>query len=209
MSRVQKRVRKPKGVQGLIELENPNYKKPSTIKAKDVDTSAKVQLSRRERCVTPPRAQTATRAALHACLCWSASWQLLPDESSSLCHGVVSPPCALPRGTREEIERQAAERRYAKLHAQGKTEQSRVDMARLAEVRARREAAAKRREQEELGACARVSTLGAWFAVLSAPPGRVAVAHACLPGDARCATASVCVCAARKQAAAADKKGRR
>lgn len=157
----------------------------------------------------PPPAQTATRAALHACLCWSASWQLLPDESSSLCHGAVSPPRALPRGTREEIERQAAERRYAKLHAQGKTEQSRVDMARLAEVRARREAAAKRREQEELGACARVSALGAWFAVLSAPPGRVAVARvrACLVTHG--VPLPLCVCAARKQAAAADKKGRR
>ena len=44
-------MRKPKGVQGIIEVENPNYKKPSTIKAKDVDTTAKVQLSRRERCV--------------------------------------------------------------------------------------------------------------------------------------------------------------
>ena len=44
-----RKVRKPKGVSGLIDIENPNHRKATVIKAKDIDTDAKVQLTRRER----------------------------------------------------------------------------------------------------------------------------------------------------------------
>ena len=40
---------KPKGVAGLIEVENPNYRKPKNVKATKIDVDAKVVLSRRER----------------------------------------------------------------------------------------------------------------------------------------------------------------
>ena len=40
---------KAKGVEGIIETENPNRVKAKMKKAKDVDMDAKVQLSRRER----------------------------------------------------------------------------------------------------------------------------------------------------------------
>eukprot|EP00245_Coleochaete_scutata_P006084 TRINITY_DN20216_c0_g1_i1.p1 TRINITY_DN20216_c0_g1~~TRINITY_DN20216_c0_g1_i1.p1 ORF type:complete len:167 (-),score=71.35 TRINITY_DN20216_c0_g1_i1:706-1206(-) len=40
---------KQKGVQGLIQVENPNLVKPKTLKAKDLDESKAVELSRRER----------------------------------------------------------------------------------------------------------------------------------------------------------------
>ena len=57
----------------------------------------------------------------------------------------------LSRREREEIEKQKAKERYQKLHAQGKTEEARADLARLAIVRKQREEAAKKREEERLG----------------------------------------------------------
>ncbi|XP_075973579.1 28 kDa heat- and acid-stable phosphoprotein-like [Anticarsia gemmatalis] len=55
----------------------------------------------------------------------------------------------LSRREREEIERQRAAAAYQKLHAEGKTEQARADLARLAIIRQQREEAAKRREAEK------------------------------------------------------------
>ncbi len=57
----------------------------------------------------------------------------------------------LSRREREEIEKQKAKERYQKLHAQGKTEEARADLARLAIIRKQREEAAKKREEERLG----------------------------------------------------------
>ena len=74
--------RKPKGAEGLIEIENPNRVKPKQKKVTALDTEdGKPQLSRRER---------------------------------------------------EELEKQKAKAHYQKLHAAGKTEEARADLARLA-----------------------------------------------------------------------------
>lgn len=54
----------------------------------------------------------------------------------------------LSRREREEIEKQRAREHYQKLHAQGKTEEARADLARLAIIRQQREEAAKKREEE-------------------------------------------------------------
>ncbi|CAH0579277.1 unnamed protein product [Chrysodeixis includens] len=55
----------------------------------------------------------------------------------------------LSRREREEIEKQRAAAAYQKLHAEGKTDQARADLARLAIIRQQREEAAKRREAEK------------------------------------------------------------
>ncbi|MCH86152.1 28 kDa heat- and acid-stable phosphoprotein-like, partial [Trifolium medium] len=89
---------KAKGVQGVIEIQNPNLVKPKTIKARDIDIGKTSELSRRER---------------------------------------------------EEIEKQRAHERYMKLQEQGKTEQSRKDLDRLALIRQERAEAAKKREEEK------------------------------------------------------------
>ena len=57
----------------------------------------------------------------------------------------------LSRREREEIEKQRAKAHYQKLHAQGKTEEARADLARLAIIRKQREEAAKKREEEKKG----------------------------------------------------------
>lgn len=80
---------KAKGVQGLIEIENPNrVVKKSAEKVTKVNVNAagssKPELSRRER---------------------------------------------------EEVEKQRAQAHYQKLHAEGKTEQARADLARLAIIK--------------------------------------------------------------------------
>lgn len=89
---------KKKGIQGIIEIENPNLVKPKTVKARDVDMGRTTELSRRER---------------------------------------------------EEIEKQRARERYMRLQEQGKTEQARKDLERLALIREQRAEAAKKREEEK------------------------------------------------------------
>ncbi|CAM9149425.1 unnamed protein product, partial [Discosporangium mesarthrocarpum] len=93
--------RKPKGVAGLIEVDNPNTKPKATkmIKAKDMDMSAA--------------------------------------------------PAELSRREREALEAERKKAHYQKLHAEGKTEEAQVDMARLALVRKRREEAKMRKAAEE------------------------------------------------------------
>lgn len=56
-------------------------------------------------------------------------------------------PRELSRREREEIEKQKAKERYMKLHLEGKTEQARADLARLAIIKKQREDAAKKREE--------------------------------------------------------------
>ena len=55
----------------------------------------------------------------------------------------------LSRREREEIEKQKAKAHYQKMHAAGKTEEARADLARLAIIRKQREEAAKKREEEQ------------------------------------------------------------
>lgn len=61
---------------------------------------------------------------------------------------------------REELEKQRAAQHYQKLHAEGKTEEARSDLARLAIVKQQREEAAKKRELEKKGTfcCALMKT---------------------------------------------------
>merc|ERR1712110_879098 len=55
----------------------------------------------------------------------------------------------LSRREREEVEKQKAKAHYQKLHAAGKTEEARADLARLAIIKKQREEAAKKREEEK------------------------------------------------------------
>ncbi|KAG1656269.1 heat- and acid-stable phosphoprotein [Nymphon striatum] len=55
----------------------------------------------------------------------------------------------LTRREREEIEKQQAKAKYNALHAAGKTEEARTDLARLAIIRQQREDAAKKKEVEK------------------------------------------------------------
>ncbi|MBN3308539.1 3BP1 protein, partial [Amia calva] len=91
---------KKKGVEGLIEIENPNRVTQKSKKVAEVDVTAPKELSRRER---------------------------------------------------EEIEKQRAKERYMKLHLEGKTEQARADLARLAIIKKQREDAARKREDLRKG----------------------------------------------------------
>lgn len=53
--------------------------------------------------------------------------------------------------SREEIQKQRATAHYRKMHSEGKTEEARADLARLAIIRQQREEAAKKREEEKQG----------------------------------------------------------
>ncbi|KAJ1689757.1 hypothetical protein LUZ63_013912 [Rhynchospora breviuscula] len=55
----------------------------------------------------------------------------------------------LSRREREELEKQKAHERYMRLQEQGKTEQARKDLERLALIRQQRAEAAKKREEEK------------------------------------------------------------
>lgn len=52
---------------------------------------------------------------------------------------------------REELERQRKKFHYQKLQAEGKTEEARADLARLAIIKQQRAEAAKKREDEKKG----------------------------------------------------------
>ncbi|CAG0915796.1 unnamed protein product [Notodromas monacha] len=54
----------------------------------------------------------------------------------------------LSRREREELQKQRAKAHYQKLHLEGKTEEARADLARLAIIRKQREEAAKKKEEE-------------------------------------------------------------
>eukprot|EP00811_Abedinium_folium_P005013 NODE_14617_length_1097_cov_5.060825.p2 GENE.NODE_14617_length_1097_cov_5.060825~~NODE_14617_length_1097_cov_5.060825.p2 ORF type:complete len:261 (-),score=95.37 NODE_14617_length_1097_cov_5.060825:255-1037(-) len=55
----------------------------------------------------------------------------------------------LTRRQREEIEKAAARRRYEQMHKAGETDEAKADLARLQEVKKRREEAAAKRLEEE------------------------------------------------------------
>lgn len=109
------RVRKPKGVDGLIEISNPNRIRKQTKKVTELDMSSEATLSRRER---------------------------------------------------EELEKQQAQVRYQKLHAEGKTEQAQRDLARLAIIRKQREEAARKKEEAKKGIFVHIVHLWSWGKVL-------------------------------------------
>ncbi|XP_037522044.1 28 kDa heat- and acid-stable phosphoprotein [Rhipicephalus sanguineus] len=90
---------KAKGVEHLIEVQNPNRveKKPKKVAELNEIVEEAPQLSRRER---------------------------------------------------EELEKQRAKQHYQKMHAAGKTEEARADLARLALIRKQREEQARKKEEE-------------------------------------------------------------
>ncbi len=55
-------------------------------------------------------------------------------------------PSEMSRKEREAMQAQQARERYQKLHLEGKTDEAKADMARLKEIRARREAEAARKQ---------------------------------------------------------------
>lgn len=59
----------------------------------------------------------------------------------------VTAPRELTRREREEIEKQKSKERYMKLHLEGKTDQAKADLARLAIIKKQREDAAKKRDE--------------------------------------------------------------
>ncbi|KAI0759064.1 casein kinase substrate phosphoprotein PP28-domain-containing protein [Fomes fomentarius] len=63
----------------------------------------------------------------------------------------LAAPRELSRREREEKEKKEAKERYWKLHAQGKTDEAKADLARLAKIRAEREAAQAKRKAEQEG----------------------------------------------------------
>ena len=78
--------------------------------------------------------------------------------------GAAAAKPQLSRREREELEKQRAKAHYQKMHAAGKTEEARADLARLAIIRKQREEAAKKREEERLGETWKISSL--WWSLI-------------------------------------------
>eukprot|EP00271_Cylindrocystis_brebissonii_P015437 TRINITY_DN38332_c0_g1_i1.p1 TRINITY_DN38332_c0_g1~~TRINITY_DN38332_c0_g1_i1.p1 ORF type:complete len:175 (-),score=76.14 TRINITY_DN38332_c0_g1_i1:277-801(-) len=58
-------------------------------------------------------------------------------------------PSELSRREREELQKQASKERYMKLQEQGKTDEAKKDLERLALIRKQRQEAAQRKEEEK------------------------------------------------------------
>ncbi|XP_027933728.1 28 kDa heat- and acid-stable phosphoprotein isoform X1 [Vigna unguiculata] len=117
---------KKKGTQGIIEIENPNLVKPKSVKARDVDVSSIF------------RFQSSYRHLFR-------SWK----DNAIFLWIQVGKTTELSRREREELEKQRAHERYMRLQEQGKTEQAKKDLERLALIRQQRAEAAKKREEEK------------------------------------------------------------
>ncbi|KAJ1527575.1 hypothetical protein ONE63_007539 [Megalurothrips usitatus] len=102
---------KAKGVEALIQVENPNRVQTKSKKLSTLNTEL--------------AAATATSSK--------------PELSNFSLSSVLF---------REELEKQRAAANYQRLHAKGKTEEARADLARLAIIKAQREEAAKKRAEE-------------------------------------------------------------
>lgn len=120
--------KKKKGVEGLIEIENPNriIRKPKKLSALSKDEVA------------------ASGAAGGG----EGGEGGVASGSSKVSFAPSAKP-ELSRREREELDRQRAKAHYQKLHAEGKTEEAQADLARLALVRKQREEAARKREEEK------------------------------------------------------------
>jgi len=103
--------RKPKGAEGLIQIENPNRVQKKQHKVTTIDLDKK-------------------------------------EITTGGAPGGGSKP-QLSRREREEIDKAKAKAHYQKMHAAGKTEEARADLARLAIIRKQREDAAKKRDEEK------------------------------------------------------------
>jgi len=71
------------------------------------------------------------------------------EEEEVTAIGMEGNESTLTRVQREELEKADAKRRYEKLHKEGKTDEAMSDLARLAEVKARREKQKLEREESE------------------------------------------------------------
>ncbi|KAJ5930726.1 hypothetical protein N7466_006219 [Penicillium verhagenii] len=71
------------------------------------------------------------------------------DEDAPKPKKVVKDASQLSRREREALQAQQARERYLKLHAEGKTDEARSDLARLAIIREKREAERARKEAEQ------------------------------------------------------------
>ncbi|KAK4304974.1 hypothetical protein Pmani_023117 [Petrolisthes manimaculis] len=76
-----------------------------------------------------------------------------PKKATSITTAPATAAAAKPqlsRREREEIEKQRATAHYRKMHAEGRTEEARSDLARLAIIKQQREDAAKKKEDEKI-----------------------------------------------------------
>lgn len=103
--------RKAKGAEGLIAIENPNRSLRAVTISLFKCTIFKVRIFSRK-----PQKQKKVTAIEGE------------DSGASASAGPEKPQ--LSRREREEIERQRAKAHYQKLHAEGKTEEARADLAR-------------------------------------------------------------------------------
>ncbi|CAG8455277.1 718_t:CDS:2, partial [Diversispora eburnea] len=70
------------------------------------------------------------------------------NKKDSLKVSDISSTRELSRREREALEKEAARQRYWKLHLEGKTDQAKADLARLAVIRKQREEAASQRKAD-------------------------------------------------------------
>ncbi|KAK9466212.1 casein kinase substrate phosphoprotein PP28-domain-containing protein [Lipomyces arxii] len=72
-----------------------------------------------------------------------------PNRAAESSSGSTSSAPQLSRREREAMQAAAAKEKYWKLHAEGKTDQAKADLARLAIIRKEREEKAKQRKAEQ------------------------------------------------------------
>ncbi|XP_024127287.1 pdgfa associated protein 1b isoform X1 [Oryzias melastigma] len=156
--------RKKTGVEGLIEIENPNRVAQKSKKVTQIELDEPRQLSRRERFVSANIQQELWFSLKNKLILPSKQYVITESPNSSNWNSscniveyyclknltvVVVHSFSLFFLYREEIEKQKAKERYMKMHLAGKTDQAKADLARLAIIRKQREEAAKKKDEEK------------------------------------------------------------
>jgi len=137
---------KKKGVQGLIEIENPNLARPVMKKVSSLDSQMAGGRGRgRGRGRGGGRGGGSSESAGRG----SSAGRGGVASAAAEAVKAGTPVGNLSRREREEIEKQKAQAHYRKLHAEGKTEEARSDLARLALIKQQRAEAASKKEEDK------------------------------------------------------------
>merc|ERR1739838_1171658 len=131
---------KKKGVQGLIEIENPNLARPVMKKVSSLNSE--MAGGGRGRGRGRGRGGGRGGGSSEGAGRGGAAGRAAPPKAGE-------PTGNLSRREREEIEKQKAQAHYRKLHAEGKTEEARSDLARLALIKQQRAEAAAKKEEDK------------------------------------------------------------
>lgn len=145
----------PKTLEDQEEDAKPSGSKVPLARAGAPKTADEIARARKERKAAAQAGKPAQKAKAAGSDSDSSEEELNTNATQGKAvklNSLSSGPAPMSRREKEQADKKAAAERYAKLHAAGKTDEAKSDMARLQEIRKQREQAAARRTAEKAAA---------------------------------------------------------